>query len=127
MPGHRIAQLSHADIERFVIGLEKLRAAFVQIAADYHARSGARRIVPYARLETFKFWQTSVVEMLAMKNTVMTVQRPVEALKGMAASAKTTLLARGTCCSACADEVVAYLTRSRAVLWASLPVVFGLA
>lgn len=126
VPGHRIAQLSYADIERFVVGLEKLRAAFVYAAADAAALTTVAMHKGQCDIGVLHFWQTSMLTIIATKNTEATVRRPIEALKDVAVGAKTVLLAQGTCCSACADEVVAYLTRLRATLWASLPVYFGL-
>ena len=123
--GHRIAPLAHADVARFILGLERLRTAFAGLAIEPPGLAGldaAHKIRCDAAV--VRFWQASVSTMLLAQNAT-TARRPVEVLKDVVASARASLVAHGAC-TPCAEAIVAHVTRRRAALWASIPEYFGL-
>ncbi|KAH8080701.1 hypothetical protein BXZ70DRAFT_1012459 [Cristinia sonorae] len=126
--GHHVAPLSHADIERVIVGVERLRmhhADFASqvptLAMDHPAAAERVRCEGGVRL----YWSNTLAPTL-LKAT-KGVRQPIEDWLSMADQARTTgMLSVRQICPACAKLVVAEMERRREVLWNEMPRYFEL-
>ncbi|KZT64974.1 hypothetical protein DAEQUDRAFT_814595 [Daedalea quercina L-15889] len=126
--GHRISQLPHADIERFITGLEHVRSAFASLAV---ASPPLNALQPHQGWEScqngmLRFRQSSMLSLLLVEHAA-TARRPLEALNAVVALVRQPgHLATYGICAACANQVLADLSRRRSDLWNQMPTHFGL-
>ncbi|TFY59570.1 hypothetical protein EVJ58_g5706 [Rhodofomes roseus] len=126
--GHHIASLSHADIERFIVGLEQIRTAFASLAMTMP--DSKHVTIPASHMPCYKgvspFWQEALTIKLQAQYADA-ARRPIELLKDAVALARSPgYLAKHGLCPTCAALVVAYLERTRNEFWSKLPTFFGL-
>jgi len=125
--GHHIAPLSHADIERFIVGLEQVRTVFSTIVATRPTKNllGAHAATN-CEAGVATFWQSVPVVLLFSQNAIR-ARRPIEALKDVLTWARGPNLATFGVCATCAGLIAAHVERERSALWDKIPALFGLA
>ncbi|KAH9914108.1 uncharacterized protein B0H18DRAFT_1046625 [Fomitopsis serialis] len=126
--GHHIAPLSHADIERFIVGLEQVRTVFSTIATTRPIRDvlGAHAATN-CEAGVVAFWQSTLAVLMSSQNAI-TARRPIEALKDVLTLVRSPgHLAKFGVCAPCAGLIAAHIERERNALWDKLPTLFGLA
>jgi hypothetical protein len=123
---HPLSCLAPADIERFVIGLARLRMAQVQmytspmlVAVPEHWGTCHSHI--------HAFWTYTAQPLLLLPAGLMS--QPIEDLetvRQMVRSATTESAFPWSVCSACRTEVLQYVEREQAELWRSMSMFFAL-
>ena len=125
--GHHLAPLSAADMERFVVGIERLRArhtALVVAPPTFDAAQGSCGTWHSCRVGAEKLW-AGLVHTLLVTNEGQP-HEPIEEWQDMVASVNAQH-ARFGICGECSKWVVAKIQEHRASLWAELPEFFELA
>ena len=124
--GHHLAPLSAADMERFVVGIERLRArhtALVVAPPAFDVAQGSCGAWHSCRAGSEKLW-AGLVHTLLVTNEGYP-HEPIEEWQDMVASVNAQH-ARFGICGECSKSIVAKIQAHRASLWAELPEFFEL-
>lgn len=118
--GHHIAPLSHADIERLIIGIERIRsqhADFVtQVPLLLAVPAPPHR--PECGAGVKAYWQSLAPSMLKATNGS---RQPVEDWGSIISQARSRRIISGHgACDGCERQVLAEMEKRRATLWADM-------
>ncbi|THH27555.1 hypothetical protein EUX98_g6633, partial [Antrodiella citrinella] len=124
--GHHIAPLSHADVERLIIGVERLRtyhADFVTQLPSFPALVAAHKAQCEAGIR--KYWATLGPTMLRATSGS---RQPIEDWFSVITQARANpnILSSYSVCAECAKLALAEMDRRREALWTNMPAYFEL-
>ncbi|KAI0672094.1 hypothetical protein C8Q78DRAFT_1077668 [Trametes maxima] len=127
-PGHHLAPLAHADVERFVVGLEQLREAhisFVMVVPEFvppptnpphFCAPGAARV-----------WSTVMLRMMPGLRCVQRTREPLEQWRdAVPLVGEESQQNAVPVCGLCAQSIVNRIQGFRQYLWGELPAFFQL-
>ncbi|KAI0356842.1 hypothetical protein OH77DRAFT_1423076 [Trametes cingulata] len=123
--GHSLAPLSSADVERLVVGIERLRSAHTSFATVVPQHAAVPTNPPHFCMMGAAQLQTSMVPLL-LPNAQNRAREPLEEWRGMI-SFVNTHYQQYQICLLCSRSITAHMESIRQRLWESLPRYFELA
>lgn len=123
--GHHLVSLSAADIERFVVGVERLRDRHATLVVTCPAFNMIPTNPPhFCGPPTQHLW-SSVVHTLLVRNGLIRAHEPLEEWRDMIASINALYAQYGVCVH-CHGAIVSKINAYRQNLWTLLPAFFEL-
>lgn len=123
--GHHIAPLSHADVERLIIGVERLRTYHADFVSQLPSFPGMPAGHKQCEGGIRKYWATLGPSML---RATTGSRQPIEDWFSITSQLRTNpnILSSYSVCGECAKLTLAEMDRRRETLWANMPTYFEL-